>query len=229
MTNFCSVDFSGTLSLFCIMFYFVKSPRWLQMLYPNRIWQMDKHKKEIYLTFDDGPHAGITDFVLNELKQYNAEATFFCIGKNVLKYPEVYRRIIDEGHSVGNHTQQHLNGYTTTDKIYVDGILEASNYIDSNLFRPPYGKLKTFQAKILTTLNKPFKIIMWTILSGDFDISLSPQRCLENVVLKISNGAIVVFHDGEKAAERMMYALPKVLKILTDKGYSFKKLTDFNV
>ena len=229
MTNFCSVDFSGTLSLFCIMFYFVKSPRWLQMLYPNRIWQMDKHKKEIYLTFDDGPHAGITDFVLNELKQYNAEATFFCIGNNVLKYPEVYCRIIDEGHSVGNHTQQHLNGYTTTDKIYVDGILEASNYIDSNLFRPPYGKLKTFQAKIITTLNKPFKIIMWTILSGDFDISLSPQRCLENVVFKISNGAIVVFHDSEKAAERMMYALPKVLKTLTDKGYSFKKLTDFNV
>ena len=211
------------------MLYFVKTPRWLQMLYPKRIWEMDKNKKEIYLTFDDGPHASITNFVLDELKQYNAEATFFCIGNNVLKYPDVYRRIIDEGHSVGNHTQHHLNGFVTADKMYVDGILEASNYIDSNLFRPPYGKLKSFQAKIITTLKKPFKIIMWTILSGDFDSSLSPQRCLENVLFKMSNGAIVVFHDSEKAAERMMYALPKVLKTFTDKGYSFKKLNEFDI
>ena len=195
------------------------------MLHSNRIWQMDKHKKDIYLTFDDGPHASITNFVLNELKQYNAEATFFCIGKNVADNPSVYKRIINEGHAVGNHTQHHLNGFKTIDKTYVDDVLEASKFIDSDLFRPPYGRLKTFQANILISLKKPYRIIMWSLLSGDFDLKISPERCLENVLFKISNGAIVVFHDSEKAAERMMYALPKVLKILSEKGYTFKKIS----
>ena len=195
------------------------------MLHSNRIWQMDKHKKDIYLTFDDGPHASITNFVLNELKQYNAEATFFCIGKNVADNPSVYKRIINEGHAVGNHTQHHLNGFKTIDKTYVDDVLEASKFIDSDLFRPPYGRLKTFQANILISLKKPYRIIMWSLLSGDFDLKISPERCLENVLFKISNGAIVVFHDSEKAAERMMFALPKVLKILSEKGYTFKKIS----
>ena len=206
------------------MLYFVKTPKWLKILYPNRIWEMDVHKKEIYLTFDDGPHNTITSFVLNELKKYNALATFFCIGNNVINNPAVYQRIIDEGHAVGNHTQQHLNGYQKLDKVYVDDILEASKSIDSNLFRPPYGRIKPYQAKIITTLKNPYKIIMWTLLSGDFDTTLSPERCFENVVFKISNGSIVVFHDSEKAAERMMFALPKVLKTFSDKGYVFKKL-----
>ena len=190
---------------------------------------MDVNKKEIYLTFDDGPHATITNFVLDELKKYNAEATFFCIGNNVIKNPDVYKRIIDENHGVGNHTHQHLNGFKTNDKLYVDDVFEASKYIDSNLFRPPYGRMKSFQAKLLTHLNNPYKIIMWTLLSGDFDLNISPARCLENVLFKISNGAIVVFHDSEKAAERMMYALPKVLNTLTDKGYTFKKISTLSV
>lgn len=206
------------------MYYFVKTPKWLQLLYPKRLWEMDKDKKEIYLTFDDGPHEAITNFVLDELKKYNAEATFFCIGNNVLKYPQIYARIISEKHSVGNHTQQHLNGYTTHDKIYVDDILEASKSIKSNLFRPPYGRIKAFQAKVISTLHKPYKIIMWTLLSGDFDTTITPQRCFENVAFKTSNGSIIVFHDSEKAKERMMYALPKVLKLFSDQGFSFKKL-----
>ena len=206
------------------MFYFVKTPKWLQIMYSQRLWEMDKNKKEIYLTFDDGPHEVITGFVLNELKKYNAEATFFCIGNNVLKYPQIYKRIIDENHSVGNHTQQHLNGYNTHDKIYVDDILEASKSIESNLFRPPYGRIKAFQAKVISSLNKPFKIVMWTLLSGDFDSTISPKRCFENVAFKTSNGSIIVFHDSEKAKERMMYALPKVLKLFSDQGFSFKKL-----
>ena len=207
------------------MFYFINTPVWLQMLYPKRIWQMDKNKKEIYLTFDDGPHASITNFVLDELKQYNAEATFFCIGKNVADNPSVYKRIINEGHAVGNHTQNHLNGFKTIDKTYVDDVLEASKFIDSDLFRPPFGRLKSFQANILSSIKKPYRIIMWSLLSGDFDSKISPERCLENVLFKISNGAIVVFHDSEKAAKKMMYALPKVLKILSEKGYTFKKIS----
>lgn len=207
------------------MLYFIKTPKSLQLLHPKRTWQMDVNTKDIYLTFDDGPHASITNFVLDELKQYNAEATFFCIGKNVADNPSVYKRIINEGHAVGNHTQHHLNGFKTTDKAYVDDVLEASKFIDSYLFRPPYGRLKTFQANILTSLKKPYRIIMWSLLSGDFDSKISPERCLENVLFKISNGAIVVFHDSEKAAERMMYALPKVLKILSEKGYTFKKIS----
>lgn len=211
------------------MFYFIKIPKWLRLLHPNRVWEMEVAKKEIFLTFDDGPHQDITGFVLDELKKVNAKATFFCIGNNVVKYPEVYRRIVDEGHSVGNHTFNHLNGFNTNNKTYVDDVLEASKYIDSTLFRPPYGRIKTFQAKLLTQLNKPYKIVMWTILSGDFDNSITPERCLENVLFKISNGAIVVFHDSEKAAERMMYALPKVLKTLTDAGYCFKTLPDTHI
>lgn len=188
---------------------------------------MDVNKKEIFLTFDDGPHVSITNFVLDELKKFNAKATFFCIGDNVVKYPDVYRRILAEGHSVGNHTFNHLNGFQTDNKMYVDNVLEASKYIDSNLFRPPYGRIKTFQAKVLTQLKKPYKIIMWTVLSGDFDNSITPQRCLENVIFKISNGAIIVFHDSEKAAERMFYALPKVLEALTNQGYSFEKISNY--
>ena len=210
------------------MFYFIKTPKWLKLLHPKRTWQMIVNTKDIYLTFDDGPHASITNFVLDELKQYNAEATFFCIGKNVADNPSVYKRIINEGHAVGNHTQHHLNGFKTTDKTFVDDVLEASKFIDSDLFRPPYGRLKTFQANILTSLKKPYRIIMWSLLSGDFDLKISPERCLENVLFKISNGAIVVFHDSEKAAERMMYALPKVLKILSEKGYTFRKISDLS-
>ncbi len=206
------------------MLYFIKTPKWLRLLYPKRIWEMDVNKKEIFLTFDDGPHASITNFVLDELKKFNAKATFFCIGDNVVKHPDVYRRMLNEGHSVANHTFNHLNGYNTDNKMYVANVLEASKFIESNLFRPPYGRLKTFQAKVLSQLKKPYKIIMWTVLSGDFDHSITPQRCLENVIFKSSNGAIVVFHDSEKACERMMYALPKVLEVLSSQGFSFEKM-----
>ena len=206
------------------MFYFVKTPKWLPLLYPNRNWEMDTNKKEIYLTFDDGPHEVITNFVLDELKKYNALATFFCIGENVQTHPEVFQRITNEGHNIGNHTQRHLNGHNTSDKVYVNDILEASKSIESNLFRPPYGRIKAFQAKIISTLDKPFKIVMWTLLSGDFDTAITPQRCFENVAFKVSNGSIVVFHDSEKAAERMMYALPKILKMFSEQGYIFKKI-----
>ena len=209
------------------MLYFVRTPIWLQKLFPDRIWQMSKSEKKIYLTFDDGPHPLHTPFVLDELKKYNAKATFFCIGNNVQSYPETFKRIIDEGHSIGNHTQHHFNGKKTADDIYIKDIKDAAKYIDSNLFRPPYGRIRSFQAKIIKTLTRPYKIIMWTVLSGDFDTEISLQRCLENVLFKTGNGSIVVFHDSEKASEKMRATLPAVLKTFSSKGFSFEKILQY--
>ncbi|MEQ1553579.1 MAG: polysaccharide deacetylase family protein [Ferruginibacter sp.] len=206
------------------MFYFIKTPNWLQMFFPAMVWKIKTMHKNIYLTFDDGPHPVHTTFVLDELKKYNAKATFFCIGKNVKDYPNVYTRIINEGHSVGNHTHNHLKGKKTTNKLYIENVSEASKYIDSNLFRPPYGSIKKMQTKLLTGMPNPFKIIMWTVLSGDFDIKLTKEKCLKNVLEKTKSGDIVVFHDSEKAAERMYFALPKMLEHFTDRNYFFKKI-----
>jgi peptidoglycan-N-acetylglucosamine deacetylase len=206
------------------MFYLVKTPVWIQKIFPKMIWSMNKNEKKIFLTFDDGPHPLHTLFVLDELKKYNAKATFFCIGKNVLLNPDVYKRIIDDGHSVGNHSYSHLDGKKSKDEEYINDVLEATKYIDSNLFRPPYGSIKKFQIKVLSEMENPFKIIMWTVLSGDFDIKITKEKCLQNVLLKTSGGSIVVFHDSEKAAEKMKYALPIVLKNFYEKGFSFEKI-----
>jgi peptidoglycan/xylan/chitin deacetylase (PgdA/CDA1 family) len=181
--------------------------------------------KKIYLTFDDGPHPTITMNVLDLLKAYNAKATFFCIGNNVLKYPEVYKRVIDEGHTVGNHTFNHLNGWKTADELYLNDINKAKGYIDSNLFRPPYGRISRFQIQQLLKPKYQIKMVMWTVLSGDFDRDISAEKCLNNVLLSTKEGSIVVFHDSEKAAEKMLYALPKVLEQFSKKGFSFEKIT----
>jgi peptidoglycan-N-acetylglucosamine deacetylase len=201
------------------MKYFVRSPWWLQKLFSNRIWEIKSEGKKIYLTFDDGPHPVHTPFVLDELSKYNAKATFFCIGKNVDLYPEIYKRILTEGHKVGNHTQQHLNGWDTDDKTYLENVYVAAERIDSDLFRPPYGRLKKFQEKVLIASKYKFKIIMWTVLSGDFDETIPAKQCLENVLLKMKAGSIIVFHDSEKASERMRYALPKLLATLKEQNF----------
>lgn len=180
----------------------------------------------MYLTFDDGPHSEATPFVLDELKKYNAKATFFCIGKNVTAHPDIYRRIIEEGHSVGNHTQNHLNGWKTKDKSYLDDIMEAAKHIDTTLFRPPYGRITKFQAMHLKAAMKKdnAKVIMWDVLSGDFDQSLSSQDCLENVILNARNGSIIVYHDSEKAFERMKNSLPLALNFFEKRGIEFRKI-----
>ncbi len=201
--------------------YFVKTPWWLRILYPSFIWKINTDEKVLYLTLDDGPHETATPFVLDELKKYNAKATFFCIGKNVVKYRDIYKRIIDEGHAVGNHTYHHLNGWKTNDEEYINDIAMASKEIDTNLFRPPYGRIKRFQSSIV---NQQWSIIMWDVLSGDFDINLQPKRCLANVLYHSKNGSIIVFHDSAKAWDRMSYTLPKVLKYFNEKGYQFKSL-----
>lgn len=199
------------------MLYLVRTPKWMQRFYPNRIWEIAGSNK-VYLTFDDGPHPEHTPWVLDELKKHNARATFFCIGNNVVKYPEVYRRILDEGHTVGNHTQHHLNGWKGDDAGYMQDVQEAAKHIDSSLFRPPYGKLSSFREKTLRESAAKYKIIMWSVLSGDFDPGISKEQCLNNVVLKTRPGSIVVFHDSEKAAEKMKHALSGLLTMIADKG-----------
>ena len=199
------------------MFYFVKTPLLLKKFYPSCIWDIPTKQKIIYLSFDDGPHPVATPFVLDELKKYNAKATFFCIGKNVVENPGIYKRILEEGHRVGNHTHNHLNGWKVSDNAYLGNIQQAAKYIDSNLFRPPYGRIKKFQVSCLKT---NFKIIMWDVLSADFDEKISAETCALNVMRNAKEGSIVVFHDSEKAFSRMKIALPQTLSFFSDKGYN---------
>lgn len=212
------------------MFYFVKTPWLLKKLYPGCTWHIPTREKIIYLTFDDGPHPMATPFVLDTLKQYQAKATFFCIGKNVVENPAIYRRILDEGHRTANHTHNHFNGWKVKNEAYIHNILEAAKHIDSNLFRPPYGKITRFQVKILSGIDaykssgRSFKIIMWDVLSGDFDQGLSADNCALNVINKTRAGSIVVFHDSEKAFPRMKKALPDMLQYFSGKGYRFEAI-----
>ena len=208
--------------------YLVKTPWLLTKLYPSYTWRIPSKNKVLYLTFDDGPHETATPFVLDELRKYNAKATFFCVGKNVVSHPFLYKRIAQEGHAIGNHTQHHLNGWKVKDEAYIDDINEASQHISSHLFRPPYGRIKKSQAKILqregSRFQQPFSIIMWDVLSGDFDTNLSPQQCLQNVTLRAESGSVIVFHDSTKAWSRMSYALPKALHHFTQQGFQFQPL-----
>lgn len=206
------------------MFYTAKTPKWANKLFSGSVWEMPGDEKNIYLSFDDGPHPQITPFVLDELGKYNAKATFFCIGKNVESYPDVYERVLDEGHAVGNHTYNHVNGWKTRKEDYIANILKARQNIKSNLFRPPYGKITPGQYKTLLQMDEPFKIIMWSILSGDFDTTITAEQCCKNVTENATSGSVIVFHDSEKANERMKYALPVVLKIFTEQGFLFKKI-----
>lgn len=206
------------------MFYTARTPKWVNKLFNKSVWEMPGNEKTIYLSFDDGPHPQITPFVLDELRKYNARATFFCIGKNVVMYPDVYNRILQEGHAVGNHTFNHLNGWKTGKEEYLSNILKAREVIQSNLFRPPYGKILPGQYKALLQMDEPFKIIMWNVLSGDFDTTITADQCCKNVVNNAKSGSVIVFHDSEKANERMKYALPVVLKTFTEQGFLFKKI-----
>jgi peptidoglycan/xylan/chitin deacetylase (PgdA/CDA1 family) len=222
--------------------YLVNTPWWLRALYPQLIWQMPNQAKIIYLTFDDGPHARATPYVLDTLAQYNAKASFFCIGKNVLEHPEIYARILNEGHAVGNHTQHHANGWKVNDSQYFSEIDQAASLIRSTLFRPPYGRIKrsqinqlvrtthsqlfnTFSNSVQSNIEQSvYKIIMWSVLSGDFDTKLSADTCTQNVIKHTKAGSIIVFHDSAKAWDRMSVALPKVLKHFSALGFRFEAL-----
>jgi len=230
--------------------YLVKSPLLLKWYYPTLLWNMPRSDKVIYLTFDDGPIPNVTDFVLKTLKAFNAKATFFCIGDNIVKHPDVFNRVKNDGHAIGNHTFNHLRGWKTDDETYVSNFLKCQALTQSTLFRPPYGRIKKSQIKKLKSValslnpdpkapiknstsadslqhqipGTPLKIVMWDVLSGDFDPNLSPEKCFQNVVRHTGKGSIVVFHDSLKAAERLTYALPKVLTYYSERGYRFECL-----
>jgi peptidoglycan-N-acetylglucosamine deacetylase len=192
-------------------------------MYRSCTWDMPAEGKKIYLSFDDGPHPVATSFVLDLLKEYEAKGSFFCIGNNVEKYPEIYQRIINDGHTTGNHTQHHRNGWKTPDDEYLADIREAQKYIQSGLFRPPYGRVRFGQLRrIIHELG--MKPVMWSLLSGDFDTSITGMKCAENILRNVKPGDIVVFHDSEKAFERLRYALPLVLEGIRARGWVAEKL-----
>jgi peptidoglycan/xylan/chitin deacetylase (PgdA/CDA1 family) len=207
------------------MFYFTKTPFWLKMLYPTCLWDYkpEAKQKKIFLSFDDGPHNTATPFVLDELKKYNARATFFCIGKNVQAEPSLYKRILMEGHRVGNHTQNHLNGWKTDNKTYLENIEKARELIDSNLFRPPYGRATAFQIRHL--INKlQYKVVMWDVLAGDFDPAVNGRQAAERVIQNSKPGSIIVFHDSTKALQVLQVALPIVLAYFSGEGFYFETI-----
>lgn len=204
--------------------YLVKTPWWLRLLYSNLTWRIKEPGKTVYLTFDDGPHEMATPFVLDQLAKYHAKASFFCLGKNVAAYPQIYARILQEGHSTGNHTYHHMNGWKVSDDEYINDVRAAATLIQSHLFRPPYGKIKRSQQKKLQTIYPGIQTIMWEVLSADFDTNLTGEDCLAYVLYHTKPGSIIVFHDSTKAWDRMQYALPKVLAHFSEQGYVFKAL-----
>ena len=202
--------------------YLYKTPAWLRWIYPQRIWRLPASDNQVYLSFDDGPHPVVTPWVLDILKEFDAKASFFCIGKNVEQYPGIYKRILDEGHSAGNHTHTHKNGWHTPLDIYIEDVKKSALVISSRLFRPPYGRLRSAQAKaVKKVLGAETKIIMWDLLSGDFDPAVNISRSVEQLNKHTKPGSILVFHDSEKAFPQMQQILPAVMKNIKLKGWGF--------
>ena len=223
-------------------FYWIKTNRYIKKIFSNYVWDIPNTENKIYLTFDDGPTPEITEWVLQELEKYNAKATFFCIGNNIEKHPEIFEKVITEGHSIGNHTYNHLNGWKTSTENYLENTKlceasisnlqstpeaegrtgEAISNLQSKIFRPPYGKIKSSQSKKLRQLG--YKIIMWDVLSADYDSTISAGKCLENVLQNVTSGSIIVFHDSVKAFPHLEYTLPKAMKYWAEKEFVFEKI-----
>ncbi|WP_316746090.1 polysaccharide deacetylase family protein [Pedobacter gandavensis] len=204
--------------------YLVKSPLLLKWYYPSLVWHKTRAQSVIYLTFDDGPIPDVTDFVLKTLKSFEAKATFFCIGDNIQKHPSIFHQLKADGHAIGNHTFNHLKGWKTDDKTYLENFRQCQQLTNTNLFRPPYGRIKKSQIASLRAEFPELEIIMWDVLSGDFDVQLAPEKCYENVIKHTRNGAIIVFHDSLKAFDRLQYTLPRALQYFSEKGYQFATL-----
>ncbi|MGZ5189992.1 MAG: polysaccharide deacetylase family protein [Flavisolibacter sp.] len=206
--------------------YFIKTPWFVKLFFPSYIWNLPADENAVYLTFDDGPHPTVTPWVLEQLKLFDAQATFFCIGKNVEEHKDVYKMILDAGHATGNHTYTHMNGWKTENEKYLNDVAAGAKLVKTNLFRPPYGRIRSKQADQISSVSSipDSKIIMWDVLSADFDTSFSPQQCLFNVISNVTSGSIIVFHDSEKAFSNLEYALPSTLNFLKEKGFKMKKI-----
>ena len=206
-------------------FYWIKTNWIIKKIFSNYTWNISNTENTVYLTFDDGPIPEVTVWVLEELKKYNLKATFFCIGENIDKHPEIFKEVINEGHAIGNHTFNHLNGWRTATETYIENIRLCEELIEetldynlkSKLFRPPYGKLKIAQSKAIRNLG--YKIIMWDVLSADFDTTISKEKCLANVLSNVKPGSIIVFHDSVKAFKNLEYVLPKTLAFLKENNF----------
>jgi peptidoglycan/xylan/chitin deacetylase (PgdA/CDA1 family) len=221
-----------------------KTPLVVKKMFPEYVWDVTTNENALYLTFDDGPTPEITNWVLKTLNAYNAKATFFCIGKNVNEYPELFKHILKNGHRIGNHTYNHIKGWKTKTKTYLENVLQAEQVIANqfssqesqipnssfinhqslviNLFRPPYGQIKPKQGKKL--MDHGYKVIMWDVLSFDWDKTITNEGCYNHVISKSKKGSIIVFHDSVKAANNLKFALPKVLDYYSEKGFVFKAI-----
>lgn len=198
-------------------------PDYIQKIWRTPIWRINPAEKSVYLTFDDGPNPKVTPLVLDILDKFGVKATFFCVGENVKKYPEVFREVKRRGHTVGNHTFNHLKGYKSSTQEYVKNVWKADEYVHSNLFRPPHGRIKLSQIR---TLKKDFKIIMWDFITYDFDSKVTPDAILKEVKKRTRNGSIVIFHDSLKAEKNMLAALPKALEFWKEEGYEICSLVE---
>lgn len=200
-----------------------QTPDFIRKLIPGAVWRLPQKEKTVYLTFDDGPIPEVTPWVLDLLKKYNIKATFFCVGDNVRKHPEVFKMVVSAGHSVGNHTFNHLQGFKVRSGKYVENVELADSYIRSNLFRPPHGHLRIRQG---TKLSKKFRFVMWDVITRDYNMKLSGEYVLNVVKRYARNGSIIVFHDSIKAEKNMKYALPRAIEFLLSEGYKFEKITE---
>jgi len=198
--------------------YTIRLPFFLRLPLRNLIWRLPQEPKTVYLTFDDGPIPEITPWVLDILKQEAIKATFFCVGDNIKKHPDTYEQVLSQGHQVGQHTFNHLPAFKHNRKDYQANVMEAKKLVKTDLFRPPHGQIRPSQ---ILKMRKTFRIVLWDVLSGDFDQSISPEKCLKNVINKVRNGSVIVFHDSLKAEKNLKYALPRAIRYLKDDGYNF--------
>ncbi|MCF6131783.1 polysaccharide deacetylase family protein [Flavobacterium wongokense] len=205
------------------MGFWVKTNRFVKWVFPNYVWDIPNHGNKVFLSFDDGPTPEVTEWTLEQLQKFDAKATFFCIGNNIEKHPEILKKIVEAGHAIGNHTFDHLKGWNTPNDNYIKNALDCQSLLTNRklgsekLFRPPYGKIRPAQSKKLRRLG--YKIIMWDVISYDFDAQTSNEQCLENVLKNVQSGSIIVFHDSVKAEHNLKYALPRTLEFLKNKGY----------
>ncbi len=202
--------------------YLAKTPKFVQNLFPNFVWNIPSEEKVLYLSFDDGPIPEVTPWVLSLLKKHEAKASFFCVGENVEKNPEIFNQIIQDGHQIGNHTYNHKNGWATDNLDFFHNVRKCARLVKSDLFRPPYGRLKPKQIQFL---QRHYSIVMWDVLSGDFDDQIDNEQCYQNVITKAKSGSIIVFHDSLKAKDKLMNVLPRVLTHFSLKGYKFESIS----